>query len=193
MHFNVRVAKLLGVAVLYAFGGVLCEYLQQRQHQFTGYWGPNSDLLDLSLGALPFVVLSVALFLRTWKAVLSAPLNIAVWALTSTFAADFGRTHAGDIRSVWVGLCLAGLAGGLGVALADSICHPILLAPRYLAGAACIGTVAGVPFGLWCFGFVTFVGAWMCALVIWQASMGTYLYSACTHGKMANSQKGRQV
>jgi hypothetical protein len=180
--------RILQVAALYAVCGVFSANL--------GAWGApllKGWPLDATevLTPLPFALLSGALLLGTsWKAVPAALLNCATWLAAYSIAM---RTVSNS--SPYFGMCLAGFAGGLGVALADSICHPELLAPKRLAGAVLIGSVAGLPFGAWASssnGAASW--AWMCSFAIWQASMGTYLYFVCTRGReceeVVNSQQG---
>lgn len=172
-----RVGKLVGVAALYALGGVLSYYLAD--------WGDRlfkgRSLYHLSVSAivlmpLPFALLSAALFLRNRKAVLSVPLNCAAWAAAYAIAIQLAANGGAYFAMAYYRACLAaGFVGGLGVVLADSICHPRLLALKHLGAAALIGAVAGLPFAS---------DDWpaACDFAIWQASMGTYLYFVCTGG-----------
>lgn len=176
MRFDARVGKVLGVAVLYALCGVLSSYLGDWGDRF--FKGLGLDILT----PLPFALISAALFLRTWKAVLAVPLNCAAWVAAYNIAGQMYGSGGPYFGKAYFAVCLAGLAGGLGVALADSICHPTLFAPKHLGCAAFIGAVAGLPFG---FSVDNGNVPWAlpCFFAIWQASVGTYLYYVCTDGR----------
>jgi hypothetical protein len=176
---NVRIGKLLGVAALYALGGVLSAYLPDwAERVFKGFALSAGDVLT----PLAFALISAALFLRSWKAVLAVPLNCAAWVAAYHIAVQVYGSGGLYFGRAYFATCLAGLAGGLGVALADSICCTRLLAPIRLIAAGFIGAVAGLPFGFSVGnGNVPWVSP--CSFAIWQASMGTYLYYVCTQSR----------
>lgn len=173
MRIDARVGKLLGVAVLYALGGALCNSLANWVAQLMNHfgWFPPLGVFGLFPVAIPFTLISVALFLRTWKAVLSALLNLVVYPAAYAIAQQMAHSE-------WPipGLFLAGFAGGLGVALADSICQPKLFTFEHLGAAAFIGMITA-----WTFFMSSF--AEVALYVVWQASVGTYLYYVCTDGR----------
>jgi hypothetical protein len=177
------VRKLLGVAALYALGGALTPYLWDWADRFLKTWTLNSfDVSRDALTPLAFALLSAVFFLRSWRAVLSVPLNWAAWLGAYHIALQMEQSGGPYFGKTFFEMCLAGFAGGLGVALADSICHRKLVAPKNLSGAALIGTLAALPFGFWFHGYQA---PWHapCSFAIWQASVGTYLYYVCTDGR----------
>ena len=176
LRFDARVGKLLGVAVLYAICGAVSFYSADWGDRFFKWLG-----LDI-LTPLPFALLSAALFLRSWRAVAAVPLNCAAWVAAYHIAVQVYGSGGLYFGRAYFATCLAGLAGGLGVALADSICCTRLLAPIRLIAAGFIGAVAGLPFGFSVGnGNVPWVSP--CSFAIWQASMGTYLYYVCTQSR----------
>lgn len=172
-----RVRAIAGVAALYAVCGAVSSVLAAFGTSLVWKWPLNATE---ALTPMPFALLSGALLLgTTWKTVPAVLVTCAAWLAAHSIAV---RTV--NIGSPYFGFCLAGLAGGLGVALADSICRPKLLAPKHLAAAALIGSAAGLPFGAWAMRSesATYL-AYMGSFAIWQASVGTYLYAVCTHGR----------
>jgi hypothetical protein len=179
LRFDARVGKVLGVAALYALGGVLSAYLPDwAERVFKGFALSAGDVLT----PLAFALISAALFLRSWRAVAAVPLNCAAWVAAYHIAVRVYGSGGLYFGKAYFATCLAGLAGGLGVALADSICCTRLLAPIRLIAAGFIGAVVGLPFGFSVDnGNVPWVSP--CSFAIWQASVGTYLYYVCTQSR----------
>jgi hypothetical protein len=142
---------------------------------------PFTVLTRLSMVPVPFALLSVVLFLRSYKAVISVPLNVVVWWVAYEFFAS-PKTSPWPIPP----LLVAGAVGGLGVALSDSICCPRLLSPKRLSYAALIGLAAAVPFVVLSLKAIVshiegpfFIILLALSTGVWQASVGSYLY-ICT-------------
>jgi hypothetical protein len=143
---------------------------------------PFTVVANLSFVPVVFVLLSLVLFLSSWKAAISAMLNIIVW--WGAYALSVSqKTSPWPINPI----LLAGALGGFGVTLSDSLCYPQLLSLRRLSCAALIGLAGAVPFAVLsmqsvrcciepaALGVVIVLG-----FGIWQASIGTYLYCVCT-------------
>jgi hypothetical protein len=171
-----RMKRILQVAALYAVCGALSSHSGALGAPLLRRWPLDATEV---LTPLPFALLTGALLLGTsWKAVPATLLQCAAWLAAYSTAI---RTVSNS--SPYFGWCLAGFVGGLGVVLADSICHPRLLAPKHLAATALMGSVAGLPFAVWSqYSNAASSWAWMCCFAIWQAGVGTYRYVVCTHG-----------
>jgi hypothetical protein len=131
--------------------------------------------------ALPFALLSAALLFRSWKGALAVALHLVVWEAAYVLASP-------TMHGVLLWFVPSGLVGGLGVALADSICLPRLRSLKHLGGAAVVGSIAAVPFYfLLDLPLGKLIGnpllAVACGFAIWQAAVGTYLYMGCFIGQ----------
>ena len=175
-----RVLTLLGVAALYAIGGFSCAEVADQLRIAL----PKLPFNPFFYVPLPFAILSAALFLRTAKAWLAAPLNVAAFPVALGVLAFLDAIAA----PFWARMCLAGATGGLLLALADSICHPRLLSQSSLPPAVYIGAIVALPFAAYesswkidCSGDFWCTWGLQCSFAIWQASLGTYLYAVCTH------------
>jgi hypothetical protein len=142
---------------------------------------------------VPFALLCVLLFLRTTKAILIVPLNLVVWlaAYMTAMAVAF------EVRNehYLFPMCLAGLVGGLGLALCAGIAHRPMLSSKHLIVAGVVGCAGGAAFGPWLaahFESLRFGGGprdplqplrlqYACA--VWQTVVGTYLYTVCTQAE----------
>jgi hypothetical protein len=175
------------VAVLFWVGGSLSWVLSSWTDRIFASWlpfpikAPLTTLTNLSMVPIPFALLSVALFLRSWRAAIAVPLNVVVWWCA------YGL--CGPPSSPWPipPLFVAGAVGGLGVALSDSMCCPRLLSPKRLLYAALIGLGAAAPFFVLSLRAVIprIGGPFLVILLalstgVWQASVGSYLYLVCT-------------
>ena len=86
------------------------------------------------------------------------------------------------------GLSAGGIIGGLGCVLSISTCYGRLLSPDYLFRGAGVGAVSALAFGPWLVSFYLHIGSpvdplqpsLLFAFAVWQAAVGTYLYSICT-------------
>jgi hypothetical protein len=175
---NVR--KSLRAAILFAVGGALAFLLSNFIHPMLPRWARLQGITDLTVIPIPFAVLSAVLFLRTWKALAAVPLNVMVWFVAYAISRQ-GSDRAQD--NFWI--LVAGVVGGVGVALSDSVCCPHLLSPKRLSLVAFIGFVAAVPFAALkanalIIGSPAIGVLILCAFALWQASVGTYLYIVCT-------------
>jgi hypothetical protein len=193
MAFPLRVAKVFAVAILYALGALTSIYLVNRDWQFVKGWALSPLLM---FTPLPFIALSVILFMRTWKAALIIPLNFIAWSIAYTIASHLSNDSATYLVSPYLITCLASITGGLGVTAADSLSHSRLLSSRYVVGALLITAIAGLPFGTMDASVSRGFWNWARSLIVWQSSLGTYLYYVCTsdgdgHEKR-RSQKGSE-
>jgi hypothetical protein len=171
----------VGVAILFAISGALSSLVFNFGDSL---WPP----LALPLVALPFGVMSVLIVVRSSEAFLILPLIVAVWiAAFYSILAMYGRPliYVLPVMDGYFRMCAVGLIGGLGLALSFAIHRRGLLAGRYLIGAAIAGAVSALPFGFWLAtgnagekSSSSVIGL-ACAFAVWQATMGTYLYSAC--------------
>jgi hypothetical protein len=174
MLSSARMKRIVEVAAEYAASGALSSIVGfMGEPLFKG--GPLGSIVILT--PLPFVWLSLALLFGARRRYLAAALTYAAW-----LAAYAVATRLVSVGTPYFGMCLAGFVGGLGVTLADSICHLRLLGLKYLVGGALIGSAAALPFGAWTANFNNATWAWACSFVIWQSSMGTYLYAICISG-----------
>ena len=173
--------RYAGVAILFA----LCGAWSAQFFRMRG----GSDRLICTL-PLPFAVLCGLLFIRTVRAILTVPLMVAVWLAAYSAATMVGLQTPNEAYLLPV--AVGGLVGGLGIALAASICHRGLLSPRHLLAAALTGCVGALPFGFWLKSYYLHLGGWpdplqpvrlQYAFAIWQAAVGTCLYAVCTRAK----------
>ncbi len=138
---------------------------------------------------VPFALLCILLFLRTSKAILTVPLQAAVW-IAAFWSAMWANGSLLPVHHA--PMLLAGFIGGFGVAASCGICKRRLLSPRHLIGAAVIGVVAALPFEFW-LSATRYQGngpadplqpaRLHCSFAIWQAVVGTYLYTVSTWSK----------
>jgi hypothetical protein len=173
--------RYVGVALLFAICGDL-----SAEHLLSGF--PDHWVTMLPI---PFAVLCVVLFLRTWRAVFAVPLIVAVW-LASSWVADFvGMDSRYDLAPG----CVGGLIGGIGLVLCVSTCYGRLISPKYLFGGAVIGSVGALAFAPWVTLFKSHLNSYtpnppLLAFAIWQAAMGTYLYAICTNADKKAQAEG---
>jgi hypothetical protein len=138
---------------------------------------------------IPFSVACALLYLRSVKTIFVVPLYVVVWLVAlnvTTYMAMFLTPQCS-----YVPMCTGGLIGGLGVCLASGIVKRCLLSPRHLFGACVVGCVAALPFGVdlaeWHAANRLSMNAhvdssvppWL-QFAIWQAGVGTYLYTVST-------------
>ena len=146
---------------------------------------------DAFLLPIPFGVVSWFLFLRSAKAILVVPLHVLVWAIAYYIAMVLAVSITP--QSDYFPMCAAGFVGGAGVFLASGIADERLLSWRCLLGACLVGCTAALPFGLWLAEKHAAIRLSMnahedtlqplrlqCSYAIWQAGVGTYLYTVCT-------------
>ena len=149
------------VALLFAVSGVITFLLLRT-------WNPG-----FYLGGITFGLLAGFLFVRFKKfwpvIVLQMDLVwMAAWRSAVFLIVDW-RWNA------YLGMMVAGVIGGLGVAASSGVGRRELLAVRYLAILAAVGAIAALPFGwweqknsdsplLWCF-------------AIWQSVVGVTLWA----------------
>jgi len=154
-----RPLKFVLIAVLFAGAGVLTEQLVDTAFTRT--------FLGIAPVVLPFAILAALLCVRPWWLMpLVAILHCAVWSGAVRIAESL------DSPTYRLNMCVAGLAGGLGVALATAIGCRKLFRVRPLALLAATGALAAIPFQI----------GWSDSLMplnfaIWQAAVGTLLYA----------------
>ena len=151
--------KLILIALLFAGAGVLTEQLADT--------ALTKTFLGNAPAVLPFAILAALLCVRPpWLMPVVAALHCAVFsgAVQVAVSLDGPIPH--------LNMCIAGLAGGLGVALATAIGCRKLFRVRPLALLAATGAIAAVPF--------QFGGPDVMMLLdfaIWQGAVGTLLYA----------------
>jgi len=153
-----RPLKLILVAVAFAGAGVITEQVADTAITRT--------FLGNAPAVLPFAILAAVLSVRPWWLMpLVAALHCAVFSGAVQIAVSLDSAHH-------VNMCVAGLAGGLGVALATAIGCRKLFRVRPLALLAATGAIAAIPFQLggpdsmMLFDFA-----------FWQGAVGTLLYA----------------
>jgi hypothetical protein len=187
------ILSYVAVSILFAVSGALSS----RIVNFDGNIDFGRDFL-LPLVALPFGVLCMLILVRSIKPVVILPLIVAVWlaAFWTATAMSVRSTVLDNLPTLaaYIPMCTAGLIGGLGLALFLAIHRRGVLAWRYLIGAAIAGSVSSLPFGFWLDtrqASETGPSSAMdiaCAFAIWQATMGTYLYSVYSRLKGAEER-----
>jgi hypothetical protein len=171
----------IGAALLFAICGAWSAHLLTIEADWAVFAFP-----------VPFALLCVVLFLRTAKAILIVPLNLVVWLAAHVTAVAVALEVGND--SSFFPMCLAGLVGGLGLALCAGIAHRPMLSLRHLIVAAVVGCAGGAAFGPWLDAHLDSLRPgglpdplkplrlqYACA--IWQTAIGTYLYTVCTQAK----------
>jgi hypothetical protein len=140
------------------------------------------------LNGVTFTLLTALLLLGTPRKILAAPLIIALWFVPYFFI-YFGRFDSDVTFDTIRVLCIGGFFGGLGVSLAVAIGYRKLRSVLYLPLGGIIGAVAALPFGASlhsCAGIDPKpVARVHLSFAIWQAAVGTYLYTVCAPEKKA--------
>ena len=155
-----RPLKLILVAVLFALAGILSELLMGT--------ALTKTFLDVAPGVLPFAILAAALCVRPpLRTPIAGILICAVWA------GAFWLAVALDHALPSVNMLVAGLAGGLGVALATAIGCRKLIRVRSLLSLTLAGAIGAIPFQ---WPFTQNDVNMVVAFAIWQAVVGTLLY-----------------
>jgi hypothetical protein len=158
-----RPLKLILAAVLFAGAGALSDFLMGTRLTQT--------FLGVAPAVLPFAILAAVLCVRPAPRMpVTAILICAVWA------GAFWTAVALDRGDSWLNLFAAGLVGGLGVAGATAIGCRRLIQARSVCLLAAAGTLAAAPFRWQVFPQHD-DASMVCALVIWQAVVGTLLYA----------------
>ncbi len=146
------------VAVLFVLSGAISYVL------FSAWNNP---------AGVPFGLLAAYLFVRSWKlwAVVVVLVDL-VWiaSVRTAFAL------IADNRTYFA-MAVAGLVGGLGVALATGLGCRSLLSVRCVCAAGIAGTLAALPFGWWVQGSEKNAFAGVTCFAIWQAVVGTTLWA----------------
>jgi hypothetical protein len=154
-----RPVKLVLIALLFAGAGVLTEQLADTAITRT--------FLGNAPAVLPFAILAALLCVRPpWLMPLVAVLHCAVWSGAVQIAVSL------DGPAPKLNMCVAGLAGGLGVALATAIGCRKLFRVRPLVLLAATGAVAAIPFQLG--GPDSLMSL---DFAVWQGAVGTLLYA----------------
>ena len=151
--------KLIPIALLFAGAGVLTELAADTAivHTFLG----NAPAV------LPFAILAAVLSVRPpWLMPVAAVLYCAVWTGAVQIAVLL------DSPAHYMNMCIAGLAGGLGVALATAIGCRELFRFRPLALLTATGAIAAIPFQMG--GPDSLMPL---DFAIWQGAVGTLLYA----------------
>jgi hypothetical protein len=171
-----EVFDLLPVATLFVATGT-CSATLSGDTIFGGVAMPSASYL-LRV-PLPFAILAPLLLLRSWRAVVAAPLFVAVWIIA--WMAAIGGV------SVLLPMLVGGFVGGLGLALACSVGRPAIRVP--VRSAAVLGCVAAVPFQVIFWPHVSshpsgVLGKWSywelaTLFAVWQPVVGSYLYWVC--------------
>jgi hypothetical protein len=174
------VMRHLGVALTFAVTGALSSQLLPFHGSF--------DIWRLCVPPVPFALLSALLFLRTPKAVLIVPLNVAVW-LVAYFTVMLPAPFKPRV-SVYLLMLAGGLVGGVGLVLCAAIHHHDLLGWRYLVAGGLIGGLAALPFGV-CPCSPPVESCFLYSFAIWQAAVGTYLYAICTRQRVREEDLSR--
>lgn len=172
------VLKHLGVAIAFAFCGygssvyLLSQFPDQMEFYFP----------------LPFALLCALLFLRTPRAVFVIPLMALDWLVASMVAFLVGASTNDPFLPGVAGGCI----GACGLILCVAICDRRLLSPIYFVIGAIVGSLSAISFMPWAElyiasvrlpGHVGLVKTPLIAFAIWQAAVGTCLYSFGTHAK----------
>ena len=158
-----RPLKLILVAVLFAGAGVISELLMGTVLTKT--------FLGVAPAVLPFAILAAVLCVRpAWRMPIAAILICAVWA------GAFWIAVALDQRTPHANMYVAGFAGGLGVTISTAIGCRKLIRARPLLLLAVTGAVGAIPFQ-WPL-FTENDWGMVVAFAIWQAGVGTLLYTA---------------
>lgn len=169
-----RLLKPAAVALAFALSGAWSASLMNP-------FSPAEVKGGIFLLPLPFAFLSFLLPRPAKPArLLGLALAVPVWLvayLTTLFV-------TGLIGNLIVGMCVGGAVGGLGVTLCAAAGRPRLLSPKHAISAAAIGAVAALSFVFSGRGESThlLLGR-RCAFAIWQAAVGTYLYTVCSRIK----------
>ncbi len=159
-------SKALGVTALFALCGA-----------FSSWFYEEGNPAWLVILPVPFAWVCVIIFAcRATAAIVTVLLIALVW-LIACVSSVFSFTHLGGY---YLAICIGGVIGGLGVALSLSIGH--VFRWRYVIGAALIGCLAALPFGLLVGSEAAdpnrphFVHLALC-FAIWQSAVGSYLYA----------------
>jgi len=154
-----RPVKLVLVALLFAGAGVLTELLADTAITRT--------FLGNAPAVLPFAILAALLCVRPpWLMPLVVVLHCAVFTGAVQVAVSL------DSPVPQINMCVAGLAGGLGVALATAIGCRKLFRIRQLALLTATGAIAAIPFQIG--GPDSLMPL---DFAVWQGAVGTLLYA----------------
>ncbi|MGA7926082.1 MAG: hypothetical protein WCA20_08805 [Candidatus Sulfotelmatobacter sp.] len=173
--------RYVAVALLFALCSVVCV-----PHFLSEF--PFLPSLSDRMLPLPFALLCAVLFLRTWRLIFAVPLMFGVWFVSVGVGFYVGVIVARYSLSLLPG-CAGGLIGGVGLVLCVATCYPRLFSWRQLLRGAAVGAVGAFPFTFWVAKYfdsnsssATVVARplLLCAFVIWQVTVGTYLYAICT-------------
>jgi hypothetical protein len=149
------------VVVLFALSGALSYFL------FT-FWN-NQEFPP----GIPFGLVAAFWLVRPWKL---WPVSIVLIDLVWIGSVHTAIALMSDKRT-YLAMAVAGLIGGLGVAIATGIgCRTLLSIPS-LAMAAIAGGLAALPFGWWVQGSEKNAFAGVACFAIWQAAVGTTLWA----------------
>jgi hypothetical protein len=111
------------------------------------YWIANPDRFPLVmqlLTGIPFGLACSVRFIRSRKWI---PLAVLLDSATWVAAYRLGLPLAGNLNP-YAGMAVAGILGGLGVTASTGLGCRSLYTRRALGGAALVGAIAGLPFGL---------------------------------------------
>jgi hypothetical protein len=173
------VTNLLPVTAFFAFTGTWSAALCERSI--------TPEAGNLFLVPLPFALPAAILLLRSWRAVIAAPLFVIVW-LVAYFSAFFGGI-------TFVPMLIGGAAGALGLALSCRLAlaryrgpeRPAVFTSENLRVAAILGGVAALPFQICLSSREMGVAAktWefrelSVCFSVWQALVGSYIYWVCS-------------
>lgn len=161
---------------------------------FTGTWSASlcertilPEGRSLLLIPLPFAVPAAVLLLRSWRAILAAPLFVVIW-LVAYACAWFGRI-------TFLPMLIGGLVGALGLALSCRLAlaryrgpeRPAVFTSENLRSLAILGCVAALPFQIRLSSREMDIGGatWeflelAICFAVWQALVGSYLYWVCS-------------
>ena len=151
--------KLILIALLFAGAGVLTELAADTAIVRT--------FLGNAPAVLPFAIFAALLCVRPWWLMpLVAILHCAVWTGAVQVAVAL------DSPAPQVNMCVAGLAGALGVALATALGCRKLFRARPLILLTATGALAAIPFQIG--GPDSLMPL---DFAIWQGAVGTLLYA----------------
>jgi len=160
--------KLIVIALLFVGAGVLTELIADTPLMRT--------FLGNAPAALPFAILAALLCVRPWWLMpVVAILHCAVWSGAVQIAVAL------DSPAPQINMCVAGLAGGLGVALATAIGCRKLFRVRPLLLMAATGAIAAIPFQIGGPDSLMPVD-----FAVWQGAVGTLLYALAEKGESAS-------
>ena len=162
----------LFVALLFGLSGAV---------SYGELWLWQDRPVTLWLGGVPFGILAACLFARTLQAGSFLVILFGlVWAASVETAIFLIGDHAWNS---YIGMALAGLVGGFGVAASTGISYRSLLSARSLVLVTITGGVLALPFGYWEQKNADLPSSHVLGIacfVLWQAAVGTFLFNLCT-------------